>query len=250
MGMNRRAFGTTRSFTAAVLLLANVASAQDSTLVLYDYDQIGNLMAVRRTDMRSDPLHCGAPTNVCPAGDHGRPACSTGSCTLVCDGGYLLAANRACGSVFSPGVSLRIVPYGEFQIPAPSVPVGAYYCGGAFVVAANDPTNCGACGNVCPGDDHGTPVCRAGTCSLSCAAGYLLAANGVCGSVASRGVGLRAVPYGEYLLPAPTVPAGSYYCDGAFIDPHSDPNNCGGCGNLCTPGASGRAVCSSGTCEI
>lgn len=233
---------------AGLLLAVGAASAQDSTLVVYEYDQIGNLTSVHRTDMKWDPSHCGAPTKVCPGDPHGSPACSAGACSLSCVAGYTRAANNVCGSVSSPGVTLRFVPYAGYFLPVPTIPAGAYYCGGAFVLPRSDVNNCGACGNVCSAGDHGTPFCESGACGVRCAAGYMLAANGVCGSVSSPGVTLRFVPLGASFLPVPTIPAGSYFCGGAFVSPNSDPSNCGACGNVCSPGADGRAVCSAGVC--
>jgi hypothetical protein len=236
-----------RGIAVSVCLALGVASAQtqDSTLVVYDYDQIGNLTAVRRTDMKWDVSHCGGPRNACPGDPNGSPLCIAGTCSLSCYTGYSLAANNICGSVTSPGVTLRFVPYDGHVIPVPTVPAGSFYCGGAFVLPENDPENCGACGRTCAGAAHGTRACRIGVCTVDCESGYLLAANGVCGSASSPGVSLKFVPYDGHLIPAPTIPAGSYYCNGAFVLPQSDPANCGTCGNACPAGT----TCGSGTCS-
>jgi hypothetical protein len=233
---------------SSALVIATAASAQDSTLVLYDYDQIGNLTSVRRTDMKSDASHCGAPTNVCPSDANGTPVCDAGTCSLNCSAGYTRAANNVCGSVSSPGVTLQFVSYAAYFLPVPTIPAGAYYCGGAFVLPQDDVNNCGACGHACTAGDHGTAFCESGACGVRCDAGYMLAANGECGSVSSPGVTLRFVPIGAYFLPVPTIPAGSYYCGGAFVSPDTDPSNCGACGNVCSAGADGGAVCAAGVC--
>lgn len=140
---------------------------------------------------------------------------------------------------------MRFVPYDGHLIPVPTIPAGSFYCGGAFILPESDPDNCGACGNVCPGDAHGTRACRMSACTVDCASGYLLAANGVCGSASSPGVSLRFVPFDGHLIPAPTIPAGSYYCNGAFVLPQSDQANCGACGNACPAGT----TCTSGACS-
>lgn len=248
MGIERRVFAGASPIAVFALLITGVASAQDSTLVVYDYDQIGNLVAVRRTDMKSDPQHCGAPTNVCAAGANGRAVCEAAACTLKCDSGYLLAANRACGSITSAGVKRRYVPFDGFMIPIFSIAPGSIFCDGAFISGDNDPNNCGACGRVCPGAVNGRAVCSAGTCTIACDPGHLLAANGVCGSASSAGVIVRRVPFDLFPIPVRAAPAGSFYCGGKFVLPGSDPDNCGQCGNVCPAGAGGTRVCNAGTC--
>lgn len=245
VNVNKRSLRRSKALLLTTLLAATGASAQDSTLVLYDYDQIGNLISVRRTDMRSDVRHCGAPTNACADGANGSAVCVAGTCSLSCYSGYALAANKVCGSLSSPGVSVQFVPFDDYLIPVPTAPPGSYYCGGAFVSPTTDVQHCGACGNSCPGEAHGTAACRQGACTVDCASGYLLAANRVCGSVSSPGVGLGFVSFDEYLVPVPTIPAGSYYCNGAFVLPQSDPANCGACGNACPAGT----TCTSGACS-
>lgn len=248
MGIERRVLAGASPIAVFALLITGVASAQDSTLVVYDYDQIGNLVAVRRTDTKSDPQHCGAPTNVCAAGANGRAVCEAAACTLKCDSGYLLAANRACGSITSAGVKRRYVPFDGFMIPIFSIAPGSIFCDGAFTSGDNDPSNCGACGRVCPGAVNGRAVCNAGACTIACSSGHLLADNGVCGSAFSPGVILRRVPFAGFQIPVRAVPVGSFYCGGKFVLPGSDPDNCGECGNVCPAAAGGPRVCKAGTC--
>lgn len=113
---------------------------------------------------------------------------------------------------------------------------------------ASDPLHCGSPITVCPASPHGTPMCRSGKCSLRCDPGYLLAANGVCGSIHSPGVTFRLLVYEDYFIPIPAVPDGSIYCDGKFALPASDPAHCGGCGNVCPSRAGATPICNSGTC--
>jgi hypothetical protein len=87
--------------------------------------------------------------------------------------------------------------------------------GGTFrcVNTQTDRNNCGAIGNVCPGEE----ICVAGTCS--------------CGSTGAE------------------CPSGQTCCGGACIDTQTDTMNCGGCGTEC--GTNGpdcvAGVCSCGT---
>jgi hypothetical protein len=83
-----------------------------------------------------------------------------------------------------------------------------------------DPTNCGACGNVCPGpvDGPGQAICVAGACEIRCAEGHL------------------ACPLGD---------RGAKIC----IDPKSNPDHCGACGSACSDNNAEARVCEGGTCH-
>ena len=59
---------------------------------------------------------------------------------------------------------------GEVSLGDPCAPLAN--CGGVCVDVQLDVNNCGSCFNACPVDPHGTSACEAGSCSLTCEAGY------------------------------------------------------------------------------
>ncbi|HMF41208.1 MAG TPA: hypothetical protein VKQ32_10950 [Polyangia bacterium] len=73
-------------------------------------------------------------------------------------------------------------------------PIYQAMCGGTCMPVANDPNNCGSCGNKCAAGQ----VCIGGGCSGSCLPG-----------------------------------AGQTACAGQCVDTGSDNNNCGSCGHVC-----------------
>jgi hypothetical protein len=145
-------------------------------------------------------------------------------------------------------------------------------CDGQCIDPATTSAHCGACGNVCPA---GTPVCTGGVCVAAqeplgdttdtlCDAPFLLCSGecvdaatdarhcGACGNAcpadASVCAGSQCVPgqivFGDTtdaLCDSPRI-----ICNGACVDPTSDPTNCGGCGLACDAGA----TCQLGTCVV
>jgi hypothetical protein len=91
-------------------------------------------------NLQTDLFHCGACGTICPAGQ----SCESGSC--VCPSGALI-----CGStcIYSRSKSCAC--------PDPD-----FVCNGLCVGIQTDPSNCGACGNICP---MAAPLCRAGVCA-------------------------------------------------------------------------------------
>lgn len=89
-------------------------------------------------------------------------------------------------------------------------------CGSRCQSLTQDPYNCGACNNLCPGAyaSHFVATCSNGVCGGECEAGYA-DCNG---------------------LPD----------DGCEVDVRIDSRHCGACGNTCSPGQ----VCADGKCLV
>ena len=100
-------------------------------------------------------------------------------------------------------------PFTACQVNGSPVPI--------CVNTVSDPTNCGACGKVCP---TGTPFCIDSTC-----------ANGI---VTDAGIGCPP-PFTN--CPVNGVPV--------CTDTVNNPFNCGTCGNVCP---AGQTFCINGTC--
>ncbi len=130
-------------------------------------------------DVNSDVNHCGSCTKVCPSA-HATPACSSGTCSMTCVGLW-----GDCNTTPSDGCEKDL---------------------------SGDTSNCGACNKTCS-NNHGTPACSSGGCSISC-------------------IGL----WGN--------------CDGNITngcekDVSSDAANCGFCGHACPT----AQPCVSGVCQ-
>lgn len=198
---------------------------------------------------RSSDFDCGGCGNVCDRnGDAGAPppnayyGCGDGECgRLKCNPGYRdcdgdpsngcetsLRDPKSCGGcghVCGPGQQCRaIFPSQDFECACPA---GKSWCD-AFCVGNNcvgacrdlssDPLNCGGCGVKC-GDDSVSGIsgiCTYGVCNLVCPDG-----KADCNGNPS---------------------------DGCEVNIDSDPQNCGGCGQLCDAVA-GQA-CVRGRCVV
>lgn len=133
-------------------------------------------------------------------------------------------------------------------------------CNGICEETSSDPSNCGACGVLCP---VGQP-CNGGICGGGCGSGLTACGNnnaclnlqtdvGNCG-----GCGNACLPNPNPIGPnsPPTAcqsgicnygvacAAGSNFCGGHCVSLNSDPNNCGACGQVC----GGGTICTNGFC--
>lgn len=129
-------------------------------------------------------------------------------------------------------------------------------------------SNCGFCGNVC-GDQHATPSCAAGICSLACDLGHGdcdgdaasgcevdlesdVANCGGCDTICSdRNASVSCVAGACVLACA----AGFADCDdnpftGCEVELASDPFHCGACGNGCSGGACDGGTCGPGATQL
>ena len=182
----------------------------------------------------TDPLNCGACGTVCPSGLRGTPACAMGRCTLTC-----------------------IANYGDCD----GIPTN-----GCETIVSSNVSNCGMCGNVCPPGPGATPICSAGACTITCAAGQGNcdgnAANGCetdtrtssmnCGACPARANGTSSCVSSACTV---TCNAGFGNCnalvtDGCEASLMADPLNCGACARRCTAATNASASCAMGVCGI
>lgn len=133
-------------------------------------------------------------------------------------------------------------PEGDGGSPGSCEP-GLTACGGACVELYRDPSNCGACGNACPGP------CRRGECVESC-----VSCNGHCfDNYANDGFNCHGC---DIVCPAgwtcqtgecTTAPCdeGETACSRSCVDLATDGDHCGACGRYCAT----TEQCTGGACE-
>lgn len=136
--------------------------------------------------LTDDPANCGACGNVCPEAPSSTPACTGGSCGFVCDTGTddcNLVADDGCetdltSTVTDCGSCGNACPTPPHASPTCTDGGCGFTCDAGFedcngdpadgceIELANDPMNCGTCGNVCAGGSCAfgscDPICRTG----------------------------------------------------------------------------------------
>jgi len=188
------------------------------------------------TNILTNATNCGTCGNVCPSTiTNGRPVCSTGKCTAVCNAGY-----GDCDKNLSNGCEASITSdpknCGGCGVECALLPNATATCGTSACIIAScspnygncdgvvtngcesnlpsDPNNCGLCGRTCA-LANATNGCASGTCTIaSCTAPFK-----DCNALAS---------------------------DGCEVNTNGDRNNCGACGNVCPTGES----CVAGICKF
>jgi len=187
----------------------------------------------------TDEANCGSCGRIC-APVHSTGACVGGGCTIgTCASGFadcnslsgdgceyatagFQSDNNHCGDCTTRCGVNEVCQSGTCV--ASSCPAGTADCSPPASVCetsiVDDATNCGGCGVACaPANAAG--VCASGTCTTgTCNAGFSNC-NGLAGD-------------------------GCEYADAGF---QTDPNHCGGCGNVCAP-EHGSGACGSGVCVI
>ncbi len=152
-----------------------------------------------------------------------------GNCGIVC----------GPGTVCERGQCLPAVACGPTDNNLPCLADGGaagLCCYGGCVDAESDPGNCGGCGVTCPS----TSACNGRTCTNNgggCPAGTAY----VFESCAPFDCGPNSLGTACHLDGGLNQAA---CCAAGCIDVTSDPQNCGGCGQSCGPGA----ICNAGNC--
>ena len=207
---------------------------------------------------------CAAPATACPGAgggtfcaDLGRDAVNCGACGKAC------ANNAICSGGTCQGGGGTYAGLGACMGAG-----GAPFCTNLL----NDLGNCGACGNVCAGGQS----CFSGSCGTSapppvCPAGYEICTDqaasgkqfcssplfdsmncGKCGNACGANMGcMNGTCVATGAVDAGTTQTCAYpnemcpTAEGVFcLNVLSDPQNCGGCGNVCSV----DTYCGNGTC--
>jgi hypothetical protein len=248
----------------------------------------GNIVNGCEVTLASNNSNCGACGNVCSL-PHTTSTCNAGVCTVgTCSTGFANCngiASDGCESSTSTDPNncggcgkVCNVPNATAACKAGACAVSQCNAGfadcnmnaadGCETNTNTNNSNCGACGHVCSGA-NGTETCAGGVCTVaSCSAGFadcnMNAADGcetnvatsvsncgACGNVCS---GTNGTPSCTASKCSTTCNAGFASCDGNAANgcetsTNTDPNNCGGCGQVCNlPNAT--AACTAGACAV
>ena len=216
-------------------------------------------------DTHADAMNCGACGNACDKGG----ACCAGACATVA--GDTANCGR-CGARCGAANGTPACAAGVCGVASCNTGFGD--CNGrgddgCESELASDPMNCGGCGRACPHGVNATTVCMAGTCAVTCMAGYGdcdgAPANGCENEFATNAANCGACghrcPAGPNATATCAMAMCGITCDPGFADCDGDPSNgcevfvatsaanCGGCGVRCmVPHAS--ATCSAGACGV
>ncbi len=165
------------------------------------------------TDFRSDPDNCGSCGHQCEAAE----SCRNGACVTVCAAG-LGDCDRDPGNGCETDLRTAV-------------------------------TDCGRCRVACRGGTNATPVCSAGSCSVTCPDALFGCGRDCvdrqtdahhCGGCNNRCATGSECEGGQCVCPAT-----NRVCNSVCINVQTDPRNCGQCNNVCAP----NEVCDGGRCD-
>ena len=189
-----------------------------------------------RDEHQTDANNCGSCGNVCPSGPHSTAVCNNGGCGLTATRATSTATTTrptaarstatatyncgGCGHVCTSanGTAAARAAVHHLAAPPASPTATRRWPTGARSTPRNDPKNCGTCGTLCS-ESNGNAVCATG-----------IVQPGPRATRASR-------------------TATAKYTTGCNVNSNTDPNNCGGCNDVCNlPNAT--STCSTGQCTI
>ncbi len=264
-------------------------SCEVSSCVLPDADCDGNAGNGCETNTNTSEQHCGGCDSPC-APPNATGLCSAGDCTVSgcigdfedCDGAVSngceidTSSNVShCGACSSP----CNLPHATESCIASTCTIsscdGSWFdCDGSDANGcerdlANDPLNCGTCGNVCD-STNGTATCVDSVCGIVCSPGYAncdgnvgngceanLATTNTCGSCANTCTTANGTPAcsgspASCQIGSCTAPfddCNSSSGDGCETNTNININHCGACNNVCNS-INGTAQCNLGSCSI
>jgi hypothetical protein len=213
-----------------------------------------------------DPNNCGSCGNMCATG----LLCSSGTCASSCGAGQIKCSGADAGTPPTPDAAATDASSVDATVDGAAVDAGGGTNppGGYCADPSNDRLNCGACNNICAYGPHSTPVCTAGSCSITCETGYAdcdgKASNGCevetdnnpasCGACGVVCAAVNDTPNCVAgVCGIGSCNTGFANCDGNVRNGcETNTNtitNCGSCGNACNI-PNGTPGCPSGTCTV
>jgi hypothetical protein len=190
------------------------------------------------TSTATSVMHCGACGMACAARPNTQPACTAGACTYTCAEHFADCDNDpsngcevdlrtsaahcgACGTTCMASNGTPVCSAGMCGLGACAAGFGNCdnnAANGCETALGTSLDHCGRCDNACPLRANGSATCAAGTCGVSCNAGF---SN--CDSDATNG------------------------CE---VDTRTSMMHCGACGAMCPARANASPACASGTCGV
>ncbi len=240
-------------------------------------------------DLETSAADCGACNFACPSGPNSTAVCSTGTCSLVCAGGFencnadptdgceqpTLTDTSNCGGCNS----VCVVPNGTPGCSAGVCQIttcnpGFANCdlavpNGCEVNLNSDIDHCGSCPNACPTPANAGATCTGGSCGFTCNVDFAdcdgQPANGCevnlqtdpthCGSCAGAcNLGQATPVCNAGACAVGSCNAGFGNCDGLAangceINFQTDPLHCGSCAGVCSL-ANSTQSCVAGACAV
>ena len=212
-------------------------------------------------DLRITSNHCGSCSTDC-AEANAVIACVSGSCNdagAVCNPGWgncdgnigsngcetnLTSTTTKCGicnidcnvtNTTGEACVNSVCSYSGATCTSPYLNCDLNFANGCEVDKNTDEANCGTCANVCS-FANAVAVCSTGTCVIESCTGTFED----CDNAASNGCETDV---------SATEFVGQCNCNGTTVDLQTDPDNCGGCGIVCSVSNASNELCTNGLCD-
>ncbi|MFO0595081.1 MAG: MopE-related protein [Myxococcaceae bacterium] len=213
----------------------------------------------------SDLQNCGGCAQPCNP-PNATPRCTTGTCGIVtCNSGYA-NCNGTVGDGCEINTNSDLANCGACNAPCAPAHASGVCLNGFCGIGACQPNFWNINGSPLDGCEYACAITNGGveTCDLldnDCDGlideGYNLATDvnncGSCGRVCSAPnvTGARCTGGACFVntCVASTVDCNLQFVDGCEVNTSNNPNNCGGCGNVCTY-AHAAATCVTSTCQL